>query len=96
MDLLQEACRAPPGPERLLHVVAFALCGYAGTLERTAKPFNPLLGETFEWRSADEACRFLSEQVRGPLAVATCCFLSESHASMLAATQLLLFSSTHM
>ena len=47
----------------MLHVAAFALCGYAGTLERTAKPFNPLLGETYEWRSADGSCRFLSEQV---------------------------------
>ena len=62
-DLLEAACQAPPGNDRMLHVVAFALSGYAGTLERVAKPFNPLLGETFEWRSADAGCKFLAEQV---------------------------------
>lgn len=62
-DLLEAACSMAPGPDRMLCVVAFALSGYAGTLERVAKPFNPLLGETYEWRSADEACKFLAEQV---------------------------------
>ena len=63
MDLLQQACQAPAGPERMCHIVAFAMCGFAGTLERVAKPFNPLLGETFEWRSPDGSCKFLAEQV---------------------------------
>lgn len=61
--LLEAACEAAPGPERMRHIVAFALCSYGGTLQRIAKPFNPLLGETYEWRSADGSCRFLAEQV---------------------------------
>jgi hypothetical protein len=40
----------PPGSvERLMHIAAFAVSGYSGTAGRTTKPFNPLLGETFEF-----------------------------------------------
>ena len=34
--------------ERLLWLSAFAISGYSGTVNRTSKPFNPLLGETYE------------------------------------------------
>lgn len=34
--------------ERLLWLSAFAVSGYSGTINRTSKPFNPLLGETYE------------------------------------------------
>ncbi len=32
-----------------MHICAFAVSGYAGTAGRTTKPFNPLLGETYEF-----------------------------------------------
>jgi hypothetical protein len=35
---------------RLLHVAAFAVASYSTTDGRLSKPFNPLLGETFELR----------------------------------------------
>ena len=47
--------------ERLLYVTAFALSSYHGALLRDSKPFNPLLGETFEW--SNNQLRFLGEQV---------------------------------
>ena len=31
------------------------------------KPFNPLLGETFEWIREDKGFRFVAEQVREPI-----------------------------
>ena len=39
----------PPGSTtRLVYIAAFAVSGYASTKGRTSKPFNPLLGETYE------------------------------------------------
>ena len=32
----------------MLYVSAWAVSGYGGTMGRVTKPFNPLLGETFE------------------------------------------------
>lgn len=39
-----------------------------GAAERTWKPFNPVLGETFEAHKLANAAYFLAEQVRGWLA----------------------------
>lgn len=38
---------------------------YSSTPGRTAKPFNPLLGETFEFVCPEKGFRFLAEKVRG-------------------------------
>lgn len=48
---------------RLLHVAAFAVSGYASTEGRQCKPFNPLLGETYEADYPDKGLRFFSEKV---------------------------------
>lgn len=48
---------------RILHVAAFAVSGYASTEGRTCKPFNPLLGETYEADYPDKGIRFISEKV---------------------------------
>ncbi|CAH9142945.1 unnamed protein product [Cuscuta epithymum] len=48
---------------RMLKVAAFAASGYASTDERQCKPFNPLLGETFEADYQDKGLRFISEKV---------------------------------
>ena len=37
---------------------------YSGTAGRTSKPFNPLLGETYELICAEKAFRMLAEKVR--------------------------------
>lgn len=48
---------------RILHVAAFAVSGYASTEGRQCKPFNPLLGETYEADYPDKGLRFFSEKV---------------------------------
>ncbi|GJY21632.1 oxysterol-binding protein [Tanacetum coccineum] len=47
---------------RILNVAAFAVSGYASTEGRNCKPFNPLLGETYEADYPDKGLRFFSEK----------------------------------
>lgn len=49
---------------RILYVAAFAVSGYANTNGRSCKPFNPLLGETYEADYPDKGIRFISEKVQ--------------------------------
>lgn len=48
---------------RILNIAAFAVSGYASTDGRHCKPFNPLLGETYEADYPDKGLRFFSEKV---------------------------------
>lgn len=48
VHLLHRACRLPQPLERMQCVAAFAVSAVASQWERTGKPFNPLLGETYE------------------------------------------------
>ncbi|XP_051139046.1 oxysterol-binding protein-related protein 1C-like [Andrographis paniculata] len=62
------------GLMRILNVAAFAVSGYASTEGRTCKPFNPLLGETYEADFPDKGIRFVSEKVsHHPMIVACHC-----------------------
>ncbi|XP_024963488.1 oxysterol-binding protein-related protein 1C-like isoform X2 [Cynara cardunculus var. scolymus] len=59
---------------RILNVAAFAVSGYASTEGRNCKPFNPLLGETYEADYPDKGLRFFSEKVsHHPMIVACHC-----------------------
>ncbi|KAJ0976041.1 hypothetical protein J5N97_018006 [Dioscorea zingiberensis] len=59
---------------RMLNVAAFAISGYASTEGRHCKPFNPLLGETYEADYPDKGLRFVSEKVsHHPMIVACHC-----------------------
>ncbi|KAL1565236.1 Oxysterol-binding protein-related protein 1D, variant 2 [Salvia divinorum] len=59
---------------RILNVAAFAVSGYASTEGRQCKPFNPLLGETYEADYPDQGLRFFSEKVsHHPMVVACHC-----------------------
>ncbi|KAK7414007.1 hypothetical protein QQX98_007118 [Neonectria punicea] len=62
-DLLDLAADRSESIERLIYVAAFAASEYASTIGRVAKPFNPLLGETFEYVRPDKNYRFFIEQV---------------------------------
>ena len=62
-DLLDIAADRADSIERLVYVAAFAASEYASTIGRVAKPFNPLLGETFEYARPDKNYRFFIEQV---------------------------------
>ena len=48
---------------RTLNIAAFAVSGYSCTEGRNCKPFNPLLGETYEAAYPDNGLRFISEKV---------------------------------
>lgn len=62
-DLLDTAADRADSTERMVYVAAFAASEYASTIGRVAKPFNPLLGETFEYVRPDKGYRFFIEQV---------------------------------
>jgi len=61
--LLNQAASFEDSTLRLLYVAAFAASEYGSTTDRVAKPFNPLLGETFEYARPDLGFRFFTEQV---------------------------------
>ncbi|XP_027925726.1 oxysterol-binding protein-related protein 1D isoform X1 [Vigna unguiculata] len=59
---------------RILNIAAFAVSSYASTEGRQCKPFNPLLGETYEADYPDKGLKFFSEKVsHHPMIVACHC-----------------------
>lgn len=61
--LINKACSCTDPLLRMQSVAAFAVSAVASQWERTGKPFNPLLGETYELIREDLGFRFISEQV---------------------------------
>ncbi|XP_058499901.1 oxysterol-binding protein-related protein 2-like [Solea solea] len=61
--LIHEACTLSDSIDRMQVVAAFAVSAVASQSDRTGKPFNPLLGETYELIREDEGYRLISEQV---------------------------------
>ncbi|KAI9008250.1 Oxysterol-binding protein-domain-containing protein [Gaertneriomyces semiglobifer] len=63
-DLLDKAAMTTDPVERMCIVAAFAVSAYASTIYRAGrKPFNPLLGETYECVREDKGFKFVSEKV---------------------------------
>ncbi|XP_054419700.1 oxysterol-binding protein 1 [Pteronotus mesoamericanus] len=63
-ELLDKAAECESSLEQLCYVAAFTVSSYSTTVFRTSKPFNPLLGETFELdRLEENGYRSLCEQV---------------------------------
>ncbi|KAI6235702.1 Oxysterol-binding protein [Aphelenchoides besseyi] len=63
-DLLDHAAELTDSCEQMCYIAAFSTSCYSTTGNRTTKPFNPLLGETFECdRTADRGWWSLTEQV---------------------------------
>lgn len=63
-ELLDQASETEDPFQRLLLVSALAVSHYCSAQQRIAKPFNPLLGETFElWLPEKNNLKFMSEQV---------------------------------
>ncbi|XP_076001365.1 oxysterol-binding protein 1-like isoform X2 [Genypterus blacodes] len=63
-ELLDKAAKCQSSLEQLCYVAAFTVSSYSTTVHRTGKPFNPLLGETFELDRLKECgYRSLCEQV---------------------------------
>ncbi|XP_028286730.1 oxysterol-binding protein-related protein 7 [Parambassis ranga] len=63
-DLLDIASNTPDPYQRMVYIAAFAISGYSSaTFRNRYKPFNPVLGETFECIREDRGFRLISEQV---------------------------------
>ncbi|WAQ92862.1 hypothetical protein PtA15_17A344 [Puccinia triticina] len=64
-ELLTKAARSDADPvERLMYIAGFVVSGFCHTKTRAIrKPFNPMLGETYECIRPDKGMKFLSEKV---------------------------------
>lgn len=74
-EMLDKAAQCKTTCEQLAYVAAFTISSYSTTANRTGKPFNPLLGETYECdRTDDLGWRCVSEQVshHPPMAAQFC------------------------
>lgn len=72
-SLLDTAVRQNESTLRMAFVAAFACSNYVTTLGRVAKPFNPMLGETFEFINLDGSkYRYQSEQVSHHPPISAC------------------------
>lgn len=72
-ELLDKAASLEDPYERMVEIAAFAVSSYASTLSRAGnKPFNPLLGETYECIREDKGFRFLAEQVSHHPPISAC------------------------
>ncbi|XP_067418146.1 oxysterol-binding protein-related protein 3 isoform X2 [Emydura macquarii macquarii] len=72
-ELLDKAARTPNPFERMVYVAAFAVSAYASSYYRAgSKPFNPVLGETYECVRDDKGFHFFSEQVSHHPPISAC------------------------
>ncbi|XP_056626645.1 oxysterol-binding protein-related protein 7 isoform X2 [Triplophysa dalaica] len=72
-ELLDTANHTDDPYHRMVYIAAFAISGYASAQYRNRyKPFNPVLGETFECIREDRGFRYLSEQVSHHPPVSAC------------------------
>ncbi|CAJ1075635.1 oxysterol-binding protein-related protein 7-like isoform X2 [Xyrichtys novacula] len=78
-DLLDIANHIDDPFERMVYVAAFSISGYAWASWRYRyKPFNPVLGETFESHREDRGFHYTSEQVSHHPPVSACHAESEN------------------
>ncbi|XP_005290932.1 oxysterol-binding protein-related protein 3 isoform X2 [Chrysemys picta bellii] len=72
-ELLDKAALTPNSFERMVYVAAFAASAYASSYYRAgSKPFNPVLGETYECVREDKGFQFFSEQVSHHPPISAC------------------------
>uniref|UniRef100_A0A672I245 Oxysterol-binding protein n=1 Tax=Salarias fasciatus TaxID=181472 RepID=A0A672I245_SALFA len=72
-ELLDKAAETEDPFERMVLVAAFAVSGYSSTYYRAgSKPFNPLLGESYECIREDKGFCFFSEQVSHHPPISAC------------------------
>ena len=68
--MLAKAAETEDPALRLIYVTIFNMSTYMSTKNRLSKPFNPLLGETFELEEPD--CLYLAEQVSHHPPISAC------------------------
>ncbi|XP_054999956.1 oxysterol-binding protein-related protein 3 [Sorex araneus] len=72
-ELLDKAAQLPDALQRMVYVAAFAVSAYASSYFRAgSKPFNPVLGETYECIREDKGFQYFSEQVSHHPPISAC------------------------
>uniref|UniRef100_A0A8C8K3S7 Oxysterol-binding protein n=1 Tax=Oncorhynchus tshawytscha TaxID=74940 RepID=A0A8C8K3S7_ONCTS len=72
-ELLDRAADTEDPYERMAIMAAFVISGYSSTYYRAgSKPFNPLLGETYECIREDKGMCFIAEQVSHHPPISAC------------------------
>ncbi|KAL3060347.1 hypothetical protein OYC64_014830 [Pagothenia borchgrevinki] len=72
-ELLDRAANTQDPFERMVYIATFIVSGYASSYYRTGgKPFNPLLGETYECDRPDKGFTFVAEQVSHHPPISAC------------------------
>ncbi|GJN91163.1 hypothetical protein Rhopal_004181-T1 [Rhodotorula paludigena] len=71
-ECLDAAAAEQDSTKRIAYVAAFAMSNYSSTIGRIAKPFNPMLSETFEYVDPRKKYRYISEQVSHHPPVSAC------------------------
>ncbi|XP_048419435.1 oxysterol-binding protein-related protein 3 isoform X3 [Stegostoma tigrinum] len=72
-ELLDKASQSDDPFERMVFVAAFAVSAYASSYYRAgSKPFNPVLGESYECIRKEQGFRFIAEQVSHHPPISTC------------------------
>ncbi|XP_066571710.1 oxysterol-binding protein-related protein 3 isoform X1 [Amia ocellicauda] len=72
-ELLDQAAQMQDPFQRMVYIAAFTISGYAASHYRAgSKPFNPVLGETYECDREDKGFRFIAEQVSHHPPISAC------------------------
>ncbi|KDR22246.1 oxysterol-binding protein-related protein 6-like [Zootermopsis nevadensis] len=72
-ELLDKAAEVDEPYERMVYIAAFAVSSYGSSYFRAgSKPFNPVLGETYECIREDKGFRFIAEQVSHHPPISVC------------------------
>ncbi|XP_066538602.1 oxysterol-binding protein-related protein 3 isoform X2 [Hoplias malabaricus] len=72
-ELIDRAAQTQDPFERMVYIATFAVSGYASSYYRAGgKPFNPVLGETYECDRPDKGFRFIAEQVSHHPPISAC------------------------
>ncbi|XP_019741940.1 oxysterol-binding protein-related protein 3 isoform X5 [Hippocampus comes] len=72
-ELLDQAASTHDPFERMVFIATFVVSGYASSYYRTGgKPFNPVLGETYECDRPDKGFQFMAEQVSHHPPISAC------------------------
>jgi len=75
-ELLNKAAASPDSANRMAYLIAFVTSGYSCAV-RQKKPFNPILGETFEFLGPENSYRYFAEQVSHHPPIGVCLASSE-------------------
>ncbi|KAK1172959.1 oxysterol-binding protein-related protein 3-like isoform X4 [Acipenser oxyrinchus oxyrinchus] len=78
-ELLDTAAETQDPFQRMVYIATFAISAYASSYYRAgSKPFNPVLGETFECERIDKGYRCIAEQVSHHPPISACHTESEN------------------